>query len=276
MRDALPAAWHGARRLVAQNFIGLDQSPHLADARVQVVGPLVEPAGKRDASLASGLLVQLGGCESPADDSGSYAQFVVQNLLASDLPRAVGHRTTLIAGQECIRQLRQLYGGCGLEFLSLSHADALVELDRAALVLTAPGLTATLEAFQRGVPMCFLPPQNYSQWCILRALRGADLAPEALHWEDLPGQQPLADRLPEAQRNPLVRAALARHTTDPQAGRALQASLSQIARLDLPRLARRQREFFASLGPPAIATIADTLTSELCFRHPEPAVPALA
>jgi hypothetical protein len=269
MRDALPPAWRGMRQLFAQNFIGLAECPLVADPRVQVVGPLVQPVREREVSPAAGLLVQLGGCEPAGGNSAGdgYARFVVENLLASVLPEALSHRTTLIAGQECIRKLRRRYRGSCIEFLSLSHAGALVELDRAALVLTAPGLTATLEACQRGVPTCFLPPQNYSQWCILRRLRTAGLAPGALHWEDLPTQQPLADRLGEADRNPLVCSALARHTVDPQAGRELQARLCEMARIDGVQLARRQGAFFASLGPPATAAIADRLAAEWFSRQ---------
>src|SRR4030095_3935098 len=124
----------------------------------------------------------------------SYARFVVDQLFASPLLLEFAGRTTLVAGERCIADLRNQYGNLQIEFRSLSHAAALAELDRAALVLTAPGLTMTLECFQRGGRTFSLPPQNYSQWCILRALRDLGLAPAALHWEDLTPASRLADR----------------------------------------------------------------------------------
>ena len=262
MRNALPPSWRGARTLFAQNFCGLHASPHLMDPRVRVVGPLVAAAPVRENTPATRLLIQLGGCESTGGDD-AYIRFIVENLLASSLPQALAPRTTLIAGKECIRRLRYRYRGSNLHFLSLSHAAALSELDQAALVLTAPGLTSTLEAFQRGVPACFLPPQNYSQWCILRALRANGLAPAALHWEDLPAQEPLAERLPEAARNPQVAAALARHTADSRAAVELQRCLTEMAGIDLDSLAGRQRRFFDSLGTPAASTVASQLAAAL-------------
>jgi hypothetical protein len=270
MRDRLPDAWHRATRLWAQNFIGLHASPGLRWPRVSIVGPIVAPAlPQRDAST-NRLLVNLGGCESPDGEgriAALYAHFVVANLLASPLAAAYAQRTALIAGQRCVESLRDRYAGCGIEFRCLAHNDTLAEIGRAALVLTAPGLTMTLECFQRGVPTFFLPPQNYSQWCILRALRGQGLAPAALHWEDLTPSQRLADQLPEAIRNPLVRKSVLQHTADSVAAKDLQRRLAQIAVIDHAGLACRQREFFKSLGADGAETIVNELVFDLKTRE---------
>jgi hypothetical protein len=207
------------------------------------------------------LIVNLGGCKAPgsSDHSSGYARFVVEGLLASGLLKEYHGRTTLIAGEQAAAGLAADYPACGIEFRSLSHEAALAMLSQAALLVTSPGLTTTLEGFQLGTPTFFLPPQNYSQWCILRTLRRLDLAPAALHWEDfLPGER-LAERLPEDVRNPRVREALTRHIASHQAAQRFAACLAQIGQLAASQLAARQQAFFRSLGPSGI----DMITSQL-------------
>lgn len=277
MRDELPAAWHSAQRLWAQNFIGLHESGHLARPRLTIVGPIVAPVALQNAAANDRLLINLGGCESPDRDhslSASYSRFVVENLLASPLVQSYRGRATLIAGQQCIAGLRERYRDFGLEFLSLSHEDALAQLARANCVFTAPGLTMTLECFQRGVPTFFLPPQNYSQWCILRALRSQSLAPASLHWEDVMPNDLLAERTPEATRNPVVRQAVTRLTADPTTAWEFRNRLARISRVDSNDLARRQHEFFDSLGANGAEAIADELAAELRLERTLPAVAA--
>lgn len=262
MRDSLPPAWHSAERLWAQNFVGLHESGHLTHPRLTIVGPIVAPAAPRRLAPERRLLINLGGCEEP-DGESRYAQFIVDNLRQSGWPQRFGQCVTMLAGQQCISYLQQRYADCGWQFLSLPHDGALSLLDRAELLLTAPGLTTTLEAFERGVPTGFLPPQNYSQWCILRTLRAAGLAPAAFHWEDLTPDERLADRLPEAVRNPHVRQALTRQLASPPAAEAFRMRLSEIADVNFAALAQRQREFFVSLGDSGVETIADQLVAEL-------------
>ena len=270
MRDRLPECWQAAERIWAQNFMGLDQSPLLAIPAVSVVGPIVDSSQSGGRRLPrQGLVVNLGGCESPQSDGGladRYAGFVVEGLLASPLSDRFANQIVLLAGHRCSARLQHRFQGCGFEFLSLPHHLALERIAAAELVLTAPGLTATLECFQHGVPACFLPPQNYSQWCILRSLRAAGLAGAALHWEDLSPGPPLGDRLPEPIRNPIVREAIARAIADAAAASALRQALAQISTLDFAELAHRQGRFFDSLGDCG----AESIAAELCSRHSAP------
>jgi hypothetical protein len=276
MRPSVPTAWRSAQRLWAQNFVGLNECQDLHWPGLTIVGPIVAAPSAGKAASPDCLLINLGGCESAGrerSNATSYARFVVDQLIASPLLLQFAGRTILVAGERCIADLRKQYGDSQIEFQSLSHAAALAQLDRAALVLTAPGLTMSLECFQRGVPTFFLPPQNYSQWCILRALRDLDLAPAALHWEDFSPNR-LADRLPEEVRNPIVQQAIAYGTADPEAGRKLRHGLAQITEMDQPKLASRQTAFFESLGTNGVETIADELAAGLQSGRTSPAVPA--
>src|SRR5262245_25139638 len=143
MRDALPSSWHGARRIWAQNFVGLHECEYLRAPQVRVVGPIVASRASPVVGAPTGLLVNLGGCE-PAGNSDNrgmaYARFVVEQLLLSPLAVRFSGRATLIAGERCVLDLRQRYGKGPIEFRSLTHNDALAELNRAEVVLTAPGL----------------------------------------------------------------------------------------------------------------------------------------
>jgi len=213
--------------------------------------------------------VNLGGAESPlgsADDDPSYMDFVCRVLLARVL-RGTQGPAVLLAGDKCIRYLRSRYSspeGSRLEMLSSGHEDALALLRTARWVVTSPGLTACLECFQLGVPTFFLPPQNYSQWWILKKLRGRGLAPGSLHWEDMWPGCPVVERMPEELRGALVGGAICRLTGDARAEQLLGEGLAAfLSSNNSPDVARRQRAFFEALGPNGTEQIVHDLAS-LC------------
>lgn len=268
MRDAVPPAFRGACRYWAQDFLGLREIQGDYQPAPSIVGPIVSlGAGRRDPAPER-LLVNLGGCEAPdgADPNvRAYANFVVGGVLESPLAERFAGRSTVIAGARCIEALQARYAGHDVEFVSLSHEAALGRLAGASLVMTSPGLTMMLESFQHGVPTFFLPPQNYSQWCTLRLLRGAGLAPHALHWEDLRPTLRLRDRMPESERNPVVRAAIASFTSEAGARARFGRCLGEAYRADHAVLGARQQRFFRSLGRNGALTIADQVADHLLF-----------
>jgi len=266
MRDAILPAFRGARRYWAQNFLGLHEVQGDYEPAPAIVGPIVSPRPPRPGRVHGELLVNLGGCEAldGADANfGAYADCVVGGLLESSLARTFAGRTTVMAGARRVEALAATYGACGVAFSSLPHHAAVERLAGAALVFTAPGVTTLLESFQCGVPTYLLPPQSYSQWCTLRMLRAAGLAPHALHWEDLAGSPRLADRMPESERNPLVRAAIARFTADGTAQSRLAGCLDAAGRSDHAAVAAAQSRFFASLGPNGTLTIAEEIVDHM-------------
>lgn len=268
MRDAVPPAFRGASRYWAQDFLGLREIQGDYQPAPSIVGPIVSlGAGRRDPAPER-LLVNLGGCEAPdgADASvRAYANFVVGGLLGSPLAERFAGRSTVIAGARCIEALQARYAGRDVEFVSLSHEAALERLAGASLVMTSPGLTMMFESFQHGVPTFFLPPQNYSQWCTLRLLRDAGLAPHALHWEDLCPTLWLRDRMPESERNPVVRSAIASLTAEAGARARFGRCLGEVDRSDHAVLGDRQQRFFESLGRNGALTIADQIADHLQF-----------
>lgn len=264
MRDRVPDVFLSAHRYWVQDFPGVRARLTEFHPTPTVVGPIVPAMRPVDAGAAAELVVNLGGMESPdgpADHAARYAEFVVDGLVRSRLPVEFGGRTVVLGGRRVIEHLRRRHGGTALAFDSLPHEESLARLARAAVVLTAPGLTTTLECFQLAVPTFFLPPENYSQWWSLHLLRAHELAPGSFHWQDRLPESPIVERMPEATRGPKLRAAIDRVIGDESARVAYTDNLDAIRSADHADLAARQRAFFESLGPDGTETIARELTA---------------
>jgi UDP-N-acetylglucosamine:LPS N-acetylglucosamine transferase len=230
-----------------------------------MVGPIVAPGGTRVALDRAGLLVHLGGCEGASQSAEAYrayGAFALKSILASGLVAAYSHQVTIVGGARCIGSLRREFGASGFEFLSLSPAEMEARVRAAALVLTAPGPTNVLECFHLRSPVCFLPPQNYSQWCTLRRLVQQELAPWALNWDEAYPDLPLRERMPEIERKPVVQEALRRMTNDDDLQRDFAARLSRLRQIDLVDLAHRQTTFFRGLGSNGAQAIARQLLTQ--------------
>jgi hypothetical protein len=263
MRDRVPEPFAFAGRYWVQDFPGVRDLVGTAGGRPTVVGPIVDVRPRRPRRASGKLVVSLGGFEAvdDAERDRVYGELVVRSLAASKLT-ALTRQVTVLASARIADYLEREAARCGFEVVSLSHDAALDELAAASLVLVAPGLTTTLECFQLGCPTVFLPPRNYSQWCILKALRSRDLAPYALHWEDLSSPHRLGNRLPEEQRDPQVREAIVQLGRGLSARAMLTRNLSSCLDIDRDELARRQHAFFKSLGPNGAPAIAAQLVSE--------------
>jgi oxygen-independent coproporphyrinogen-3 oxidase len=258
MRDAVPPTFRAATRYWAQDFPGVVER---AAGVATVVGPIVAPPPPR-ARRPNGLVVALGGAPCAGDDDVRFLDLVVDALVGSGL---VGRFSAAVclASESARAVLESRHGGRGLGFVSVAPDEALALLASAALVVAMPGLTTTLECFQLGVPVLFLPPRTYSQWCILDTLRDEGLAPQALHWSDRLGGAAIVPGMPEAGRTERVLATIRPLLDDDATRAALCASLNVTARLDAGALAAAQAAFFARLGENAVASIAGEIAAAL-------------
>jgi len=258
MRDHVPPAFRAATRYWAQDFPGVRAR---AAGIATVVGPIVAPALARDAG-ARRLVVALGG--APCDDAVDvrFLDVVVDGLVESGLVARFAE-VVCMASERARAVLAGRHGGRGLAFVSLGPADARALLASAALVVAMPGLTTTLECFQQGVPVTFLPPRTYSQWWILETLRHEGLAPLAVHWADRLGPTAIVRGMPEDGRAERVRAAIRPLLDDATTHDALRARFAALRALDTTALAARQRAFFAGLGDDPVAAIAAEIAATL-------------
>lgn len=262
MRRPVPAEFLAARRYWVQNFPGVREHLAAIGPAPSVVGPIVPARERERPSAPSGVVVNLGGCDTPyvvAGDDAGYSDFVVRGLIDSELTSASSREIFVMAGARCIERLRARYGASGVHFVSLPYGEALALRARATLVLTAPGVTTTLECFRSGTPTFFLPPQNYSQWLVLERLCGAGLAPHAFRWADHLEPGAFVEAWTPAERVSMVRRAIRSVAGDAAAGRAYREKLACVARAPTGSLARAQRAFFDTLGPNGAATIAAAL-----------------
>jgi hypothetical protein len=263
MRDRIPDVFLAADRYWVQDFPGVRARLPEIHPTPTVVGPIVPSMRPVDAAAGVELVVSLGGMESPdgpAEHAVRYAEFVVDGVLRSRLPAGFGGRAVVLGGRRIIEHLRRRHGDTALAFESLGHGESVSRLARAAAVLTAPGLTTTLECFQLAVPTFFLPPENYSQWWSLLLLRAHELAPGSFHWQDRLPESPIVERMPEATRGPKLRAAIEQVIGDERARVAYADYLDAIPSADRASLAARQRAFFESLGPDGTETVAREVT----------------
>jgi hypothetical protein len=244
LRDSVPEPFRGAARYWVQRF----PDGTIPDGALEV-GPVVAECDGSRTGPGSGLVANLGGGESPDGDDPTYAEFVVRGLEDS------GVTGTVLAGSRWTAWLRERFPNAGLTFESVSHEEAVRRFAAAGRVLTAPGLTASLECFRLGVPTTFLPPQNYSQWRILRTFRRHGLAPTAFHWEDEPHAGPSPDEMPETERTPRVREIV--RTATPAAAARFRDSVKVPSDT---AVSVKQQAFFAGLGPNGVQTIVDDLT----------------
>ncbi len=269
MRDRIPHPFLAATCYWVQNFFGVKE--RLADLPIapSLVGPIVPPAAPRQDRQRSGIAVHLGGCDSPLsaiDADSGYLDFIVDGVAESVLRSCFPGPMVVMAGRRCADALRSRYRGNNIEFVSVSPDRALVLLDSAMVVLTAPGLTASLECFQLQQPAFFLPPQNYSQWWILNKLRAHGLAPGAFHWENCLAGSPVTERMAESERVPLLRSLIGGLSRDARARRSFVAALDGYAACDRDALAATQRDFFESLGANGLnAIVADLARFTACL-----------
>lgn len=277
MREQLPAPFTAAQRYWVQNFLPSSAaSPSRTGAHPIPVGPIVEPRPPSPPAQRRGFVINLGGCETPAGpetENFAYAEFVLRGVLQSRLVEAYGahalsgpgkdgradDQVTLLAGQRASAHLQATFPDCGIAFHTATHDEALERLGTASYVLTSPGLTTTLECFQFAVPTYFLPPQNYSQWRILQHLQESGIASGSFTWSQIKPHFPALATVPEASRTALVRQTIREVSANPHAREMFAASLRQRLATQGSPLAHRQHEFFESLGPNGVDTIAGEL-----------------
>lgn len=132
-----------------------------------LVGPIGEAGATEHGpprTRVNRLLVNFSGCSNPFAGPGLFEKYV--SVLASAiLSEASGYDSTVFCCNERLaRHLQGLFGDApGVRAAQFTHEEFTGLLTSSEVVLTAPGITTTLEVIASGVDACFLLPQNYSQ-----------------------------------------------------------------------------------------------------------------
>jgi hypothetical protein len=164
-------------------------SPERQGLLVVSLGDAGRPSVKKDLSL---LTINLSGWYNPVCTFDGYSAFVLEALLPV-LERICTEqssirRVTLCGNSACLPEIQTALTRRGLRLETLSHHAMQVQIAQSGLLLTTPGLNATLEAFRHGTCVAWLPPQNDSQLLQLLAYQKADLAECPTDWYALAGR----------------------------------------------------------------------------------------
>ena len=264
IREQVPGEFASARRYWGQRFPVRPTGDSLPGPAVELVGPILEPhtPGPPPAPADSSLVINLGGGESPVREASffaRYAELVIDAFLSSRLADEPFESVTVLAGERLTAALQRGYRQTRMRFVSVPHRTAQQLLARATLVLTAPGLTTSLECFRHAVTTRFLPPQSYSQWRILESLQQRGLAPGALHWKELDPDGFRGGLAAEPQRNRHLHRVLDRLLARADSRRRLSAKLGPLSATEARDLVARQSAFFAQLGRNGAEEIAEAL-----------------
>jgi hypothetical protein len=156
------------------------------------VGPIVEPVARRpETTVKNQLIVCFGGMEAPRwyeVGKNHNHPFTMTELLVDHVDLDQFDEVLVTGYSRVIAQLDARYGGGKLRFSTLTHHDFTVELQRSRTALMVGGLESSLEAFQYGVPVVFLPPLNVTQHLQVGAFRTAGAGLMAIHLSDYFGE----------------------------------------------------------------------------------------
>jgi hypothetical protein len=251
MCDRPPPLPSSVKRYFAAGFPGVEQNAFRWRDRLprtEVVAPLIAPARPRHSPCqGDDILVNFGGLSSLLTPQGplrTYARTMVECIIEAlaDWPG----RITISMGEHVLNPLDRALlraSRSDVRFFNLSHERYLAQLERSRLLISSPGLSATQEAFARGIPCLLLPSQNLSQALTVQALQQTGAA-FALDWDAIYGLaglsaederrscERIADCIDRFQGDARARARLVRHLT------------AQLAPDTLERIAAAQAAFF--------------------------------
>jgi hypothetical protein len=236
--------------------------------RMEVVAPLITPSRSKDPRAQTDVLVNFGGLSAPLVPQGSlvtYARAMVGCIVEAlaEWPGGI----TISMGEHVLNPIdraRIRLTRPDVRFINFSHAEYLRKLEDCRLLVSSPGLSATQEAFARGIPCLLLPAQNLSQTLSLQVMHRARAA-FAMDWDAIYG---LSSLTAEDERGSCQRIADCIHRFE--ADRIARARLvgHLAARLTphrLERIASAQASFFqpyrAGHGPQRVAAYVRHLVS---------------
>lgn len=171
MWDAPPVGIGNANTYFAQNFA--PARAHIADWRgddpVILVPPILSGSSLTNAigsikPRENRLLVNLAGCDNPFVDATLFVRYATV-LACTIADEALGFDEILVCCSQNIadRIALETSGRPTIKAGHLAHRDFLELLVTSRMLLTAPGITTTLEAVRGDIPFSFLLPQNDSQ-----------------------------------------------------------------------------------------------------------------
>jgi hypothetical protein len=188
---------------IIQDFFGTDeQLKRLGSPENLVrVGPLVNFNTNNNVNLhPQKILVSLGGCDCTLFDPeidplpALIIELIQMALKEMNLP---AEKLIITVGTKTREALKTVIGD--IEIKTLSNSDNQLLMNNVQAIFLSPGITGTFEAMHAGVPVFFLPPQNYSQLLQLNEYQKFGVAPFCFNWPDVYPSFTLPNYLPEKE-----------------------------------------------------------------------------
>jgi hypothetical protein len=217
MWPSIPPTVKRAKAYFIQDYL-IDASSYdrTLPSNAELVPPILSPTicGPRNNSeVEEGyLLVNFAGCHNPVLPPRFYERYIQEMLigltralvLLLDKKKLFLNRVLVCGNSELLAaasptNLENLPFHMEIRFLP--HEEFLLQLRRCEILLTSPGLTASLEAMAINVPCRLLLPQNYSQFRILNYYRSSGLRVDI--WQDVFDSHKLND--PQISEDDAVR-----------------------------------------------------------------------
>jgi hypothetical protein len=180
MWSSLPAGVENVAAYFVQDYMlptgrirqWAEKLPLVLVAPIETTGGLQRVADKEGQRR---LLVNFSGCSNPFASPELYEKYAL-SLTWAILEAAASRfeEIVLCCNERLAGYLRERFGNrARVRIGLLSHEEFLRLLVSSALVLSAPGITTTLEALAARVPVRFLLPQNDSQALLSERYRSA-------------------------------------------------------------------------------------------------------
>ena len=250
-----------------QDFEGVQEQLKKFAGKIKnpvLVGPIVKDS-PNDVVKKKKLLINLGGMESASIKVGVNTNYpyVITQLLEDILAKRDDFDEIVCAGnKDILEEMRKRIPNGVIKFQFFEHDDFMRQIAESKLIISSPGLTTAFEAFNSGVPILFLPPQNYSQYWNLESFIAKDIAPGAINWNHLYPENNIIKNEEQKIGIEKVLQCTRKFETDKRAWLKVDHYINQIVSLDekeLQEIGKKQKAYFDSLGGNGTRTIVERI-----------------
>lgn len=178
--NRLPAEHLDADEIFWMNYPGIESKIPDKAKNVHIIPAVL--GERRSSTSSSQTLIHIGGWQNPLVDTSESAYL---DLLAQSLNQiSTSTRLKVTGGLKAIAYIQSRVQKANITFASLKHDEFVKDLTDSSHLITTAGQTATLEAFQHGIPVSFLLPTNLSQYSLTNMLNQHGATPSIMSWSD--------------------------------------------------------------------------------------------
>ena len=176
---------------LCQNFPGVSERINALPSNLKrffLLVPPMDPFTDKTIFLSDPnnnyLLVNLCGFFNPIKTLDGYAELILETI-SNVIDKTNWERVLIVGNPKILDSIKIRHKK--FTYCSLEYSQMMLEMKSAGLILSCPGLNSTMEAISLGTPICFLPPQNFSQARQLNQFALSALVNVNLDWSNITG-----------------------------------------------------------------------------------------